>query len=328
MPRLSCFTPFGMLAFSSRPSEGEKVYRAMRAGMTDPESGQPVFDLSVGTHQEAKLYASAMAIAAAHVTTIRAGEQLRPETSYELLRAHERRFDLRPSTFATVSSRRQALLSAQRAATGGRREVIENGLRAIFGSAFLAYRVVKTTEASVWPTTPGLGPGVFPKAEIPARLVRLTSPVTLAALSPPTERTISYENWIANEPEVLLRKGDVIAVQPENLGVAERVTVTAVAGTGSSRTFTATFTKAHDIGASATTGRMPILRSTKRFAFIVVTAAAAVDRARREAANAFMAKVARAVSQWAIVQGSGGTIGPFTLDSSVLGTAPIGTFTY
>jgi hypothetical protein len=136
--------------------------------------------------------------------------------------------------------------------------------------------------------------------------------------------------------ETDLAAGDVVVVQGENTCLSEVVTVIATVGTGSQRYFYAPFQYAHDAGATVTTMDWPYAWSTQRFAFVVVSAAAAVDPVRRNLVHTWMRKLARGVSQWAIVPagvpigGAGESlITPFAFGTSPLGTAPLGnTFEY
>ena len=108
-------------------------------------------------------------------------------------------------------------------------------------------------------------------------------------------------------------------------------TVTWVAA-GASLCFQATFTKAHDVGAALVAGHFPYWWSTQRYAWIVVTAAAAIDAESRRKVNDFLTRAARGVSQWAIVQAAtttptGGTVGPLHVNDP-MGTQPIAAFTF
>lgn len=334
MPLLSAFTPFGMLAFSSSPSEGEKVYRSMRASYQDPRDGSQTVDMSPGTWQEAKLYATAMMIAAANVTLQRAGKNLRGETAYEMLTAHEDKFSIAPGPNDTAAQRQAILAARQKLARGPRREAITEALRAILGDSFLAYRPITTSEASVWPSSPGSGPGVWTLPTVPARVIRITDPITASSSGfsgSAFAKTVGYENWLPNEPDILLRVGDALAIQPENLGLAEKVTVTAVSETGASRTFTATFANGHDQNCSATTGPMPLWTSTKRFVLIVVKSTAALDKESVRRVDELMERASRGPTLWAIVQPTtpgASTIGPFTLGSSPLGAVTVAQVTF
>lgn len=96
------------------------------------------------------------------------------------------------------------------------------------------------------------------------------------------------------------------------------------------RYFTATFTKGHDVGAVVTTMDWPYQWSTQLFAFVIVSAAAAIDAEMRRETNEFMALATRGTGQWAIVEPLDGSsaIGPFFADSTGIGTSPIGTFQF
>lgn len=327
MPLLSAFTPFGMLDFSSEPSEGERIYDAMVAAYTDSRDGRQAIAICPGTWQEAKVYATAMAIAAARLTLRGAGNELRGETSYALLEAHEWKYSLAPSPTDTVPQRRAALAAKQKLARGPRREAVEEALRAILGDNLIKYRPITVEEAATF--DPSTGPGVFGRADTVDRVVRCKAPIA----GPPGasfEATVPYENWDVSEPEVVLRKDDRLCVQPENFGLAERVTVTSVAGTGPDRTFTATFTKSHDENCSATAGLLPLWTSTKRFVLIVVASVAALDAETVRRIDELMARVSRACTWWAVVQPSSAgaaTAGPFILNVSPLGAVPVGTVT-
>ncbi len=328
MPRFSCFTPFGQLAFSSAPSEAEKTYRAMVAGYTDPRDGRRTISMARGTHAEARVYATAMAIAAAVVTTKRAANNQRPESSYEMLLAHGDRFGVGPRANQMVKAYRDEVALAARYPRGSRHEFMIDGLSSILGSALLKYRITTHGEASKWPADPGAGPGVFSRPDVPPKLVRLLGPVTPDTFPSPV--SCPYENWDPGEPEILLSVGDVLCVEAEHLGQAEKVTVTSVTGAGGTRELTATFQKAHDQFCSATTGPTPLWFSTRRHIMIVVTAAAAADVELVRRVNAFMHRSVRSVTSWSIVQPvspGASTMGPFTLNVSPLGSVPIGTVT-
>jgi hypothetical protein len=178
MPAFSAFTGFGFLRFSSGPSEAEKVYRSLQASFRDPKTGQPTLDLSEGTYQEAKIYAWALAIAAARVGGLQsAGDELKPETSYYQLEKHEKRFSITPAATDTVVTRQAALLARRKIARGPRYEAMVEALSAILGSNFVAYRPVKTSEAEAYPTAITSSPGLFLRHDRVAKSVRFLSAV-------------------------------------------------------------------------------------------------------------------------------------------------------
>lgn len=178
MPLFSSLTPFGQFEFSSEPSEAEKMYNALVASYRDPSTGKPAIDTSEGTHQEAKIYGWALALGNARVTLRRAGNELRPETSYGMLAAHEARFVATPDADDDVVTRRASLAAKQKAARGPRYEAVVEGLQAILGSDFVAYRPMTTTEAEAYPTDIADSPGLFRRHDAIGKSVRLLSAVT------------------------------------------------------------------------------------------------------------------------------------------------------
>lgn len=192
MPVFSCFTGFGFLEFSGEPSECEKVYHALVAGYRNPKTGEQTIDTSPGTHQEAKIYGWANAIAAARVTLRRAANELRAETSYELLESHEEKFGMTPGPNDTVADRRAALAAKQKLTRGPRHEAIAEALTTIFGDFLVAYRPISTSEATAWPADPGAwnSPGLFRRPDAIAKSIRLLTAVTRT--NGPINPTASY----------------------------------------------------------------------------------------------------------------------------------------
>lgn len=111
---------------------------------------------------------------------------------------------------------------------------------------------------------------------------------------------------------------------PSGLGqtvVDGGITWTAV---GASFVFQATFTKAHDVGATVTTGNFPYWWSTQRVVWIIMKAAAATDRESRRKVDAFLGKVLPGVTQWAQLSSVvGSPVGPLTVNGA-MGTQTIG----
>lgn len=318
MPRFSAFTPFGQFAFSGKLSMAETIYRAMKASQSE------AFDLSIGTHQEAKIYADARGMARAGMALVRAGNQAQFSKATDLLPLLEADFDITPGARDDLNTRRVRGAAAERLSRGAALENIVASLRTILGTSFLAVRTLTPAESTVYPVAPYGDSRV--NAQLPSsqgRYVTLTDGVTNTG-----PLGVGYTNLDPTQGEVKLLAGDVVMVQPENSGLSEKVTVTAAFGSGASRQFVATFARCHDIGAIVTTAPWPYQWSTKRYYLIVVAAAAAIDTNLRRLVDEFMARVVPATSQWAIVQPTSPgalTIGPFTLGSSPLGAVPLGT---
>jgi len=318
MPRFSAFTPFGMLAFSSKRSFGESIYAAMRACVDQP------FDMSVGTHEEAKIYAQAMGLARARYALLRARNQTVPSKTWDMLPVLEADYGLAPLPTDSLVARRGALAARVRLPGGARVSNVTAGLRDILGSNFLALRTTSLDEA----TSPSMAAANFRPRTLPPKFFR-----TLGSIAPllPASAWVSYAPFGASPATELLMVGDVAVVQGENSGLAEKVTVTGVQAVDNVQQFQATFTKSHDTGATVTTMHWPFTSSTKRFSLVIVTATAAIDAEQRRKVDDFMARVSRGVSQWAIVQPTTPgalTVGPAKVDAAIIGAVPIGTFAF
>lgn len=141
------------------------------------------------------------------------------------------------------------------------------------------------------------------------------------------EIDVAYENWDTTEPALQLARGDVLCVEPENLGLAEKVTLVRVDGTEATRRLTAVFAKPHDDRCSATTGLTPLWWSDTGHLLIVVTDEAALDAEFVDRIDACLTRVAKAGTTWSIVEPTepgDPTVGPFTLGTSPLGAVTVG----
>lgn len=323
MPRFSAFTPFGQLRFSARPSDAEQLYKSLKAQVSDPKTGMSPYDLTPGTHQEAKLYAQAMGLAAAKATVDRAGNQGNPLKAKELLPSLEEEFLIVPGASDTLLDRQRAVAAKKKLPRGARRESVVDALRTLLGSDFIAYRPVAWSEATIYPADPTSSNQInATRVDIPPKFVRLLEPVT--DLGAPI--WVAYANWDRSAGEVTLATGELVMVQPENTALAERVTIMGVRGSGPTREFRAIFTNPHDIDAAVTTMNFPWQFSTSRFAFVIVKTLTAINPEKRRKVDDIMARVARGVSSWTVVQPTAPgalTIGPFSLPVP-LGAVPLG----
>ncbi len=314
MPLFSCFTPFGMLAFSSAPSVAEKLYDALGAQYDvafDTTPGEPNSE-----DNEAEKYALAMHLARVELTLERAGNQRNVALATDLLPLREIDFHAVPGANDTIATR-QARLSAIRAlALGATQSNIAGVLQATLGSAFVKLRVVLATEAQTdLPTSNFVTPG------LPPTVVKLLTPV--AIVDSPV--WVSYVSVDPSVPAALIA-GTNVTVQGESNVVAEVVTIAAtqLASDGVTTQFQATFSSSHDVGATVTTGPLCRWTSSKAFLFVELTPTAAASPVIRGQVDALMAKLTRGVTQWATVAASGGAIGPFVIGTSGLGMATLG----
>lgn len=304
--RFSCFSKFSAgLRFSSKPSNGETIYKQM----VTAEGG--ALDGASDAHEGARLFATAMSLARARYAKERAANQMFPSTCVELLPVKEREFGLVPKSTYSIAQRQQALAVKMLLAQGNSYAAVTASLTAALGTDFLYYRITKSAERLTSPASPGTGPGNWVHVGYPAKVVLLTSNVT-HTVSPVT---VSYTK--ANPLEtVVLQAGESIVVSADNIGLAERVVITSATST----TFTTTFANSHDSGGVCTTGEFPYWISTQRHAMIVVSPSAALNSDKRRLVNNVMRDVADGVGTWDIVPATvPGTVDVFTTDSPVLG---------
>lgn len=322
MPITSAHTPYGMLRFARSISPAEKIYRSMRNSLAS------AFDTTRGTDVEADLYATARGIARSGMALTCAGNQARGLTATSCLNNLEADFSIVPGARDDLNARRQRVHVKELSAKGNTLAAMVASLRSILGSSFLAVRTLTSAEATVTPATPYGDARVAarPATNLP-KYAKLVDPVL--AIGVPV--WVTYANLDASAGEVDLIVGDTPMVQGESYGQGEQVTVSAVQGIGAARQFQATFTKAHDPGASVTTANWPVGTSTGATYLIVVLAAAGVDVNQRRLIDEYMASAVCSVDMWAIVQPTTPgalTIGPFTLGSSPLGAVPLGSTTF
>lgn len=323
MPTFSCFQDFVGFRFSNKATRGEAIYRGMIASV------QGAFDVTPGTYEEGRIYATAMGLARARYALERAGNQANPLKAIELLGLLEQDWNVIPKETDGILARQTAVAARQLLPLGPRRENVETQLKAIYGTDFLAYRTFTSAEIATWPSAPFNGAGNIGNftredtTDVP-KYFKLVDPITT-----PFGSTINvhYAPMQAGDPSVL-NVGDVVTIQVENLGLVERTVVTSSGVDAGGLYFTAVCFYAHDQGATVYTGTSPVWNSTQRYAFIVVNASAASDVEKYRRASEVMNKIARGVSQWVVVQPSSPgatTVGPFTLNITPLGTVPIGT---
>jgi hypothetical protein len=318
MPLTSIFSPYGLLDYSSDTPSGESIYRSLAAGL------EPAFDVSEGTPAEAEIYADAMALASARSTIARAAAQHDTRTAVEMLPALERDYDVVPGEQETVAERQRVLTARRAISQGSRESAIESALRALLGSAFIAYRVTRPSEIATWPASPESGPGVFGRDDLPAKVARLTTSITATSsfVFESEFRYVAISTFEAGVAEPFA-VGDVVTVEAERVGLTERVVIADVSPDG--LIAKADFTKAHAAGATLTTGPVPMWTSNQRHVLVVVSDAAATDTETRRRIHDLLRRAVRGVTTWSIVKAStGATVGPFRIGTSGLGTTPLG----
>ena len=309
MPKFSAFTPFGILKFSSAPSELEGQYRAL--GQQLDQAFDPA-----DPNNEAEKYATARHLARVNLTLQRAGNQRDVTKALDLLPLRERDFLVTPSPFDNLLVRQNRLAALKMQQLGATASNIRNTLSTAIGSAFVGLKI--NTPAS---TARDLPTSCFQPLGLESVWLQLTLPVAVPGL-----QWATYQNLdpTITTPEAL-QLGDTVTVQGENNWLAEVVTVAAIQTTAAGLfQFQATFANAHDVGAIVTTMPYPRWATTQCFLYVELTPAGAINPLVRLQVDAIMARVARGVVQWATVGASGGLIGPFVIGTSPLGTAALG----
>ena len=186
-----------------------------------------------------------------------------------------------------------------------------------------------TADVDIWPAALGDDPMLLALPDAPRKLVTLPYQISTGLGAP---QYVVYTPLDPAEPtdgDHTLLLGDEIVVGVENLGLAEKVTITDRDKVGDTLYFTATFNNPHGPGSLCAAMPFPAWGSSQRHIYVVVSEAAAFDANTRRRVNEYMARAVTGVTTWSISpdNGSGGA-GPLTLDDHVLGaldTNPFGT---
>lgn len=326
MPKLSLFTPLGLLKMSSAPSPAKVIYDAKKAALGGDGTN---FVIRQGSRLGARLYAESIMEALIDEKIRRAGNQDLPSKVFEQLPDREREFGLTPAAGDSFHGRKLALAARMLLPGGATRNNVENALRTLLGDDFIAYRTILPGERVKWPANLGDQPMNLKRPDIPRKLIRITDPITIG-LGSPQLVGFSAVSPPATADDPVLRKGDVLVVEPEVLGRTETVTVTGVFQDDfGGMTFRATFNQAHETNAWASTAPYPLWISTQRTCLVVLSASAAVDPEKRRQTNDLLARILRGVSTWSIVaQTAPNQAGPFVLNQSPMNATPFGTVTF
>lgn len=284
----SAFKRFGNgFRFSGKPPVGQVIYETLRDNMGS------TYDRSFDGRQQARLYAQAMCLSASRYETERAGNNQNPLTADELLPALERDYQVVPAFGASKSARRRVLAARRLTTRGPRREAVEDALRTLLGSAFIAYETTDIADAVTFPSSPG-DVGVFARAGAQKKLFQLGAPVSRTGIVV----SVPFTPLGGTDAPLV---GETYCIDPDTRHPSiEQITIASVAG-GS---FSATFLKPHTAGALAVRPH-PIWISSKRYNRVVVTFAAATDPETRRKINEQMKRQLRGVSRWCIVHSLG-----------------------
>lgn len=298
---LSAFTAFGHLRFSSRPTHGEQIYRDMVRSLGNGANYSEDFD----SLAMARVYANAMAFARAKYAVERAGSQFRPDIALELLPALEEEYGIVPDPGDSIEDRRRTVAAFARISRGARKNNVETVMAELLGDDFIAY--LPSDETAVSSNDPE-SVGIYDAPGTPRSVFQAKH-----AIMPGTV-TVEYEAVTGQRDHLLV--GDRVIVEPGSHGRVEAVDVTGASET----TFTATFTKPHDPGATVATGRHPQLTSARRHnVFVLSSTAIRSERLRRKADRAIR-RLLRGVSTWTLTEQSE----PFKVGTGKIGITTIG----
>jgi hypothetical protein len=297
MPYPSRFTPYGMLAFSSRQTHARAIYNVLEQGVGDS------LDTDPDGLEAARLYAMAMVLGSAQYQLDRAGNNRRPLKATELIGLLEQDYQIVPAPKGTLNERRRELAARARISKGNRRGAMEYAMRTLLGDDFIEYRTVDVLSAVASPTSPETIGAYQPKGTV-KKTFRIEAPISTIG----TPVAVPFSPVGTSQLPIA---GELYSFDPatRNLNI-ESVTLMGVTGS----TLTAVFTKPHEAGAIAT-NMNPAWISNKRYVTIVTTLAAATNPETRRKINEHMARAARGVTQWEIVHNQGQLVS----DDAVLG---------
>ncbi len=331
MPRLSIFTPVGLLRMTAADAEARVIFNAKVSALGANRLRPAYATVDPNTRLEAKLYAESIMEAAVRMLLRRGGDADDPKRIHpELVPLREMEWGLVPEAGDTMALRKGHLQAAYQLPGGGDRYSIENALKALLGSGFIYYRTMKPSERVSYPSAISDSPINLQAPTVKRVLIRLGS--LGVSLPGPSAQKVYYVPFDPLSPppgQQLLQKNDVLVLEPEISARTETVTVLDSGTDGGGSWFSAVVENAHEPAAVGTTAPFPFWVTNQRFALIIVTAAVAADTKAIRRIHLIMQRLARGVSGWAIAAATGpGQAGPFQISISPLGTTTLGTVTF
>lgn len=315
MGQLSAFTPFGLFDFSDDPSPAELYYDAMGRQLS------PAFDLTIGTYEEAKLFARAIMFGCARAQNQAANNQRIPSRVHDKLPTWERDYRIIVEPSWSPDTRRAMLVSRVLLMHGSREEALFTELTAILGSNLYKIRATQPSERVVWPSPDPTGVGTFPVADAPLVYGRILDPVPFPGVSV----TVHFEAVGDLYPTV----GQKLCFEPEINVLTEAAVVTALARSVSGLQhydlMTVLFTKAKDAN-SWFASAMPLWQSSQRVLQVIVKPVAAHNVETRRKIHEAMARHCKTTTEWEIIESADGvTTGPWVVNVAYVGSTAIGT---
>lgn len=328
----SAFAPHGLLI----PKGGQPAAQLLHSAIVDLLSDGSAFALStdVGSFVDCFAFSFARVLARLQLRQAKLDRATLATHAWELLGALEDEWGLVPGPDDSAQTRRAALLAAMKAALGSRRTALESALSDLLGADYIGIHVRGTSDIDVWPDSLGSSPMLLALPDIPRKLVRLPSAVSIGLGAP---QFLTYEPIDPSEGDFTdgtLTAGDTIVINVDNLALAETVEVLSAEEPGDGETYPlmeVTLQKPHPPNALCAAMPLPAWGSSQRHIFVVLTEDAALDPESRRKVNVLMARMVTGVTTWSISpQNAAASAGPLTLDNHTLGRLdmnPFGTIT-
>jgi len=317
MPLLSAFTPLGLLELSGETSDAEHIYTTLRAQL------EKSFDLSPGTHAEARLYALSIQMAFARAIVKRVPREMHPLSCYDLLTTLEKDWACVPSASDTLYDRKLRLAARKLLMRGSREEALVTDLTAAIGADFIKVKSCPIGSAANFPTSATTA-GTFPTpARAPKFYKLLTSIVS-------TTVRVSVQLQCINTSAFPLA-GENLTIEPEIAGVSEAFTVQTVTSAPGvtdvcTITPTAPFARAHSVGGWAVSAA-PLWLSNRYQLEVIISDAASRNAEKRRKVNETMARHCKSCERWKLVAASSSTqVGPFVfgVGHNIIGATALG----
>jgi hypothetical protein len=311
--QFSAFAPFGLASFSGKVPLARRLYEALWSNLNGAGKAE---NFARGGYTDARVFATAMALARWLTVARKLEAQLRPETVLELLASREDEHGLVVPVGATIAERRLALQVQMRLGLGGSYGNLRQALEDTLGAAFVELgQLPEGSQVSV-PADPSPGPGYFIEPQAPRRLFRLRD--NLSLVGPRIVAIVRLDGTVPTDEELPL-VGESFVVEPEHNVLRERVEILAIGTSPPDCLAYASFSKAHHAGALLVTQPWPYWLSNRRHWVVRLTLEAAQDAETRRRADELMGKLVRGVSTWSLT----GNDGPFLLGTSPLGITPL-----
>ena len=315
----SAFKPFGLWQFTD-DVVAQNIYETLRASMSRAFQANDITEFFSEEGEEsddvdADLYATAIQVAAAVLELRQAGVEMLPSKMWQTLRTNERDLGITPTVGQTVADRRAIVGTALLAALGSSRPRLEYLLERTLGADFVGLATETAGGGTSVPADEETGILYTPAGQDFA-VMRLTGPASKRALE-----FVKFELVRGTMPQ----KGSLLLVDPEDRVRAEVVEILNYSYVAPDWYVYADWTQPHDPGTVCTTGSWPLIETTQRHMYVMLSQNALTDTELLRRADLIMQKTVRGITTWSLcVENSpgSGVSGPYTF-ASPLGLTPM-----